>query len=239
MRRVDFEVWVKHVLLWDDHRAMRHKRFRYWAFNTMMRNKAAQMRAVFYRQNPGDKDLTMDMLQTAESRQELVKRMVVVTQNIPGTVGERMGMRADLERMVDQIEAETIDPATGKGRMPSCFETCTCAVYKWDQLHTMLEKLLPEHETAQRKPLAELTEEEKRTRFFQDSAANPGFVSWYCAIKLEQMIHFAIASIEHQLQGYTLLSYVLRVCHCLNLSITVRGTSVICFLSGLLPQAIM
>jgi hypothetical protein len=44
---VSFEVWARHVMLWGDHRAMRHRRFRYWVFNTWLRKRAAQMRQVY------------------------------------------------------------------------------------------------------------------------------------------------------------------------------------------------
>ena len=158
---------VRHALSWGDHRAMRHKRFRYWAFNTMLRMRAGQMRHVYYRQQPKDRDLTSEMLANKEARRALVKRMVVVTQDIPGTLGERMGMRADLERMVDQIEAETAAAGinNGKGRLPSFFLTFTCAVYKWHQLHEMLERLMTPEQLQGRKPFSELSEEERRSRF--------------------------------------------------------------------------
>ena len=106
--------------------------------------------------------------------------------------------------MVDQIEAETaaIGDNGGQGRLPSHFATFTCAVYKWAQLHDMLEKLLPHEVVAARKPFDQLSEAEKRDRFYKDSLENPGFVSWYCAVKLEQMVYLAVATIARQLQGY-------------------------------------
>jgi hypothetical protein len=142
---VPFEVWARHIMLWGDHRAMRHKRFKYWVLKTWLRRRAGQMRCVYYRQHPGDKELTPGMLSTKEAKKALVARLLTVTQDLPGTVGERMGMRNDLERMVDQIETETADTGEngGKGRLPAYFATFTCAVYKWHQLHEMIEKLLP------------------------------------------------------------------------------------------------
>ena len=50
-----------------------------------------------------------------------------------------MGMRGDLERMVDQIEAETAR-GEAKGRLPALYVTMTTAIYKWHQLHEMIEK---------------------------------------------------------------------------------------------------
>ena len=170
----------------------------------MMRLRARGTQRVFYRRNPGDRDLTPEMLASPEARKALISRMMVVTSDLPGTVGERMSMRADLERMVDQIEAETaaMGENGGQGRLPAYFATFTCAVYKWHQLHEMIESLLPPEEKAARKPFAQLTEEEKRERFYKDSLNNPGVVSWYCAIKLEMMVHLAVATIGRQLRGY-------------------------------------
>ena len=115
-------------------------------------------------------------------------------------------MRADLERMVDQIEAETSAAGTngGKGCLPSFFATFTCAVYKWEQLHIMLELVMPPESLRVRVPMSELSVEEQRRRYFKDAADNPGLVSWYCAIKLEQMAHLAVAVISRQLRDYQL-----------------------------------
>ena len=129
----------------------------------MLRMRAGRKPSIFYRRNPGDRDLTPDMLASPEARKALVSRMMVVTSDLPGIVGERMSMRADLERMVDQIESETaaMGDNGGQGRLPAYFATFTCAVYKWHQLHEMIESLLPPEEKATRKPFLDLTEEEK------------------------------------------------------------------------------
>ena len=128
--------------------------------------------------------------------------MVVVTQNLPGTLGEKMAMRAGLERMVDQLEAETTGPNGRGGRLPSLFTTFTCAIYKWSQLHDLIEKMLPAAELEGRCPRQDSSEAELRERFYRDAAAHPGLVSWACAVRLEQMVHLAVRVIAHQLQGY-------------------------------------
>ena len=105
------------------------------------------------------------MLASKERRREVVTRMVVVTQYLPGTVGEKMAMRGDLERMVDQLEAETTDANARKGRLPTLFATFTCAIYKWSQLHDLLEKMLPAAELTGRCPRQDLSEAALRERF--------------------------------------------------------------------------
>jgi hypothetical protein len=54
-------------------------------------------------------------------------------------------MRQELEAMVHQIETETADNGenAGAGRIPAGFSTLTCAVYKWEQLHTTILKSYP------------------------------------------------------------------------------------------------
>ena len=142
------------------------------------------------------------MLASKERRREVVTRMVVVTQNLPGTLGEKMAMRGDLERMVDQLEADITDPNGCKGRLPTLFATFTCAIYKWSQLHDLLEKMLPAAELEGRCPRQDLSETALRQRFYRDAAAHPGLVSWACAVRLEQMVHLAVRVITHQLRGY-------------------------------------
>ena len=63
--------------------------------------------------------------------------MSSVANMIPGSIGERRKMRAELEAMVHQVEAETADLGMngGAGRIPSGFCTLICAVYKRAQLH--------------------------------------------------------------------------------------------------------
>ena len=68
--------------------------------------------------------------------------MSATTRNLRGTPGERRKMRQELERMVHQLEAESADRGenAGEGRIPAAFCTLTSAVYKWEQLHTILRR---------------------------------------------------------------------------------------------------
>ena len=54
-------------------------------------------------------------------RLEMVQQMSTLTNQIPGSIGERRDMRQQLEAMVHQIEAETADLGMngGAGRFPS------------------------------------------------------------------------------------------------------------------------
>ena len=51
-------------------------------------------------------------------RRELVQQMSSVSHMIPGSIGERRKMRAELEAMVHQVEAETADLGMNGGQDP-------------------------------------------------------------------------------------------------------------------------
>ena len=50
---------------------------------------------------------TLESVMDRHVRRELVQQMSSVTSVIPGTIRERRNMRAELEAMVQQVEAET------------------------------------------------------------------------------------------------------------------------------------
>ena len=83
-------------------------------------------------------------------RLEMVQQMSTLTNQIPGSIGERRDMRHQLKAMVHHIEAETADLGMngGAGRIPSGFCTLTCSVYKWAQLHATLLKAYPSGDPA-------------------------------------------------------------------------------------------
>ena len=90
-------------------------------------------------------DYTLESLTDLKVRRELLQQMSTATSAIPGAIGERRNMRAELEAMVHQVEAETADLGMngGAGRMPSGFCTLTCAVYKWAHLHETVLRSYP------------------------------------------------------------------------------------------------
>ncbi len=121
--------------------------------------------------------------------------------------------------MVHQIETETADNGenAGAGRIPAGFSTMTCAVYKWEQLHTTILKSYPPgpaSDTAsdthtreyyeQWRSLPEGSserEEAMKKSFYQLALQNPGVVAWYCTLKLEMAVHLAKEIITRMLQS--------------------------------------
>lgn len=113
-------------------------------------------------------------------------------------------MRADLERMLNQIEAETAAAGVhgGKGRLTSVlshslarFASGTSCTRCWNAFYHRIS-------WPSEGPSSELSEEERSAGICKASVDIPGFVSLYCGVKLGQMVHLAVASIIHQLRDY-------------------------------------
>ena len=147
-------------------------------------------------------------------RLEMVQQMSTLTNQIPGSIGERRDMRQQLEAMVHQIEAETADLGMngGAGRIPSGFCTLTCSVYKWAQLHATLLKAYPsgdpadpahrEHYTQwEALPPGPAREIAMKKSYYQLAVRDPGAVAWYCAVKLEMATALTAALLTEQLQS--------------------------------------
>ena len=113
--------------------------------------------------------------------------------------------------MVNQVETETADNGEngGAGRIPAGFSTMTCAVYKWEQLHTTILKSYPpgsasdvdcasnphtqEYYTRWRSlPEGSIAREEAMKKVsYELSLQNSGVVAWCCTLKLEMAVHLA------------------------------------------------
>ena len=103
------------------------------------------MKRTFFKTREAASDFTLADLEDKATRRNLVQQMSSATSKLPGSVGERRKMRQELESMVHQIETETADNGenAGAGRIPAGFCTLTCAIYKWEQLHSTILKTYP------------------------------------------------------------------------------------------------
>ena len=65
---------------------------------------------------------TLESVMERHVRRELVQQMLSATSAIPGSIGERRNMRAELEAMVHQVEAETAraqpEPSSASAQKP-------------------------------------------------------------------------------------------------------------------------
>ena len=206
---LSFEEWGRFVMMWHDGRFMRHSRIRYWLLDTSLRMMTPTMKRTFFKTRDAATQYTLADLENKETRKNLVQQMSSATSKLPGSVGERRKMRQELEAMVHQIETETADNGehAGAGRIPAASSTMTCAVYKWEQLHTTILKSYPPgsaSDTAsdthtreyyeQWRSLPEGSSEREQAMkktFYELALQNPGVVTWYCTLKLEMAVHLA------------------------------------------------
>jgi hypothetical protein len=204
--KLDFASWGKYVMQYHDQRFMRHNRFRYFFLNTWLRMKTPGIRSVFWKIHSELGDLRLEHLQDNALRKKIVQQMTTATANIPGSLGEKRHMRQCLEAMVDQKEQETADIGEnmGRGRLPSGFCTLTCAVYRWSCLHDVILQSYDQKDREQWlawKTIEDISERElkKREVYYRLALQNPGIVAWFCALKLEMMVHLTVKLLSRNL----------------------------------------
>ena len=212
---LSFEEWGRFVMMWHDGRFSRHSRFRYWLLDTTLRLMTPTMKRTFFKTREAAIDFTLADLEDKGTRRNLVQQMSSATSKLPGSVGERRKMRQELESMVHQIEAETADNGenAGAGRIPAGFCTLTCAIYKWEQLHTTILKTLPpgsasemharEHYQQWRDLPHGSSEKEQAMKkaYYLLALQNPSVVAWYCTLKLEMAVHLVQEIVTRMLQS--------------------------------------
>ena len=212
---LSFEEWGRFVMMWHDGRFSRHSRFRYWLLDTTLRLMTPGMKRTFFKTREAASDFTLADLEDKGTRRNLVQQMSSATSKLPGSVGERRNMRQELESMVHHVETETADNGenAGAGRIPAGFCTLTCAIYKWEQLHSTILKSYPpgsaseicarEHYQQWRALPHGSTEKEQamKAAYYQMALQNPSVVAWYCTLKLEMAVHLVQELVTRMLQS--------------------------------------
>ena len=212
---LSFEEWGRFVMLWHDGRFSRHSRFRYWLLDTSLRLMTPGMKRTFLKTREAASDVTLADLEDKSTRRNLVQQMSSATSKLPGSVGERRKMRQELESMVHQLETESADNGenAGAGRIPAGFCTLTCAIYKWEQLHSTILKTYPpgsasevcarEHYQQWRAlPHGSVEKEQAMKKaYYALALQNPSVVAWYCALKLEMAVHLVQELVTRMLQS--------------------------------------
>ncbi|CAA9956395.1 Helitron helicase domain protein [Pyrenophora teres f. maculata] len=127
-REVKFTDYVRHLMLYKDMRFAQHPRFRYVAFNTIMRHQINDKAGFFVKKlDPQNKDLSLDDLRNAfaddsdESRQ-MLNRITRYAANLRGTRPYWAGRMKMVEAMVRMLGC------------PSLFLTFSAADLHWDSL---------------------------------------------------------------------------------------------------------
>ncbi|KAF6820018.1 hypothetical protein CSOJ01_01086 [Colletotrichum sojae] len=125
-RTVDYLTYVQHAIKWKDGRFARHPRFRFAAFNTMMRRKTAG-RSVYFAKHTGRQELTVEDLRSAFAEdtpepKALLNSVVRFADVLKGTGTYWQTKRNHLEACVYTLGC------------PAVFLTFSAAEYHWFHL---------------------------------------------------------------------------------------------------------
>lgn len=125
LRKVELGEYFTHLLRLQDGRFARHKRFPWFAFSTLQRQRAYNQARIFVRQNHDAARLTAanvrEML--AEGDESIVRRMMCYGSTLRGTRAYWAQRRQELTDMIN---------VTGS---PHLFFTFSAADLQWPDLH--------------------------------------------------------------------------------------------------------
>jgi hypothetical protein len=124
MRSVDYKVYIKHMLLYIDGRFARHPRFRYVAFNTLMRRQINTRSSFFVKHRPNDRLVDIEDLRQAFNNddpeaQALLNSIVRYSGSLQGTRPFWNGKNHNLMSYVHQLGT------------PHLFQTVSAADFHW------------------------------------------------------------------------------------------------------------
>ena len=137
----------------------------------------------YVRDNPQSAGWTKEDLKEMGINQ-LAKKMVGYTANIPGSKASKAKLRRLILQMVKQLEIETrwgdvttarVGDGVGLGDIPCLFGTLTSQRYHWDGIIRIIAKVegIQDHKSLSRSKRRQLVNK------------YPLFVAWYCAVRLE------------------------------------------------------
>ena len=113
---------------------------------------------------------------------KLARQIIALEGNIPGTMGESMVARQNLERMAAHVEWEAAQRGEneGLGRIPALFATLTSPVYKWGSTNRFIRGFagLPGKIVGE-------GAKEGRQRFFEEANLYPAVAEWYVCLELK------------------------------------------------------
>lgn len=153
--------YFKHLLIYKDGQFARHPRWRYFALNTIMRQRALSEGRVFVKQNLEEGQLTMaEILELMENDTHIVDRIMRYGDGLRGTCQYWIRCRGELLDMIKQIGSQGI-----------IFFTFSAANMHWPELHDLMPngENVVEAETVQ--------EATKRRR--KDLIDNPHIAAWF------------------------------------------------------------
>ena len=131
------EKWVgeaayfKHLLLYKDHRFAQHPRFRYFAYNTLIRHRALATGRMYLRQHPNAAALSLEEIRAFSDAEKnrLAQDVVRFGAHLRGSAMFWRSQRQNLMAMIDQLGT------------PHCYFTLSAADMHWPELQAYLQQL--------------------------------------------------------------------------------------------------
>lgn len=125
LRKLQLGEYFTHLLRFRDSRFARHRRFPWFAFNTLQRHRTRDRARIFVKQHHDAARLTADDIRSLleEGDDVLVNRMVRYGGNLRGTRAYWLARRAELIDMINMRGS------------PHAFFTLTAADLQWPDLH--------------------------------------------------------------------------------------------------------
>jgi hypothetical protein len=133
LRKVDLGDYFTHLMQFEGGRFARHRRFPWFAFNTLQRSRTRSQAKVFVKQNHEAGRMTAAELETLlqEGDQSVVRKMIRYGAKLRGT---RAYWHARRNELIDMIRV--------KGS-PHLFFTLSAADLQWPDLHRFMPSEIP------------------------------------------------------------------------------------------------
>lgn len=135
LRKVHLSDYFAHLLRFHDSRFGRHKRFPWFAFNTLQRHRTRDQARIFVRQQHDAARLTVAEIQTMLDDfgdEALANRMIRYGAQLRGTRAYWLARRSELIDMIRILQS------------PHVFFTLSAADLQWPDLHRHMPREIPE-----------------------------------------------------------------------------------------------
>lgn len=130
LRKVELGAYFAHLLRFRGGRFAQHRRFPWFAFNTLQRNRTRQMSKIFVRQQHDAGRLTAEDIRAmlAENDQHIANKMIRYGSKLRGTRAYWLTRRQELMDMIRMKDS------------PHVFFTLSAADLQWPDLHRHMPK---------------------------------------------------------------------------------------------------
>jgi ATP-dependent DNA helicase PIF1 len=161
--KLKFEDWIKHLIRYKDGRFARHSRFRYMAFNMLLRHKSKDKASYFCRRSNNEFDDLTDLanaLAQGIDNKQFINRLSRHAAHLPGTRPFWNAQRQELEAMIYNIGC------------PHLFVTFSAADLHWPDLHQHMPRIYDTQGDPVMLEASEALEDQIRAKYASNNVSN-------------------------------------------------------------------